>query len=499
MVEFEPPKRQALSDAELHRAISLLGNSAEGLSRAEDLIAQQAKLREQDSLALSSWISEMQRDGSAPAQRALAKIVLEVLPTEVVETAPASQTQVAPEAVPLFTSEIKTLNPRKLNRRRNGLFGSIAGHLQGILAASLSAPVIAAWLDLSMTESLISVVFGTVFSSLVQLLLRSHALHPLLRTAAVFGGWGVYLGAALILAGISLVIVEGALSTTDHFQLNQLIPGFPSEILLAGIGAVLLSQVLIRPAHKYVGLGLGAAFFLLPIAAGLKTDAIALSSPNLEPVLWGSLAIALVGMLVQVFGQPHQRVSAKTAAPQSLITIVLSVIAIYFQEFVLTPFLLVGLVLYLLATSGRDLAAGWLGRLAGLAIIIPIAALPLLDLLAGSIVAMFVTVLILVIFDQVFRKTPLHIPSLDTSYGFYGSFQPFTWIPIALAAIFGLESVQQLLLPDSIFTTTELSLIFGFVLGLTFALIRIFIIRNQDREIRNVEFRNMNLDNLLGL
>jgi hypothetical protein len=59
--------------------------------------------------------------------------------------------------------------------------------------------------------------------------------------------------------------------------------------------------------------------------------------------------------------------------------------------------------------------------------------------------------------------------------------------------------IQDLILPNSDFTVHELALIFGLAIGVTFAVLRIFVIRAQDREIRNVEFRNMNLDNLLGL
>ncbi len=54
-------------------------------------------------------------------------------------------------------------------------------------------------------------------------------------------------------------------------------------------------------------------------------------------------------------------------------------------------------------------------------------------------------------------------------------------------------------MPNSDFSSLELALIFGLAVGFTFALLRIFVIRAQDREIRNVEIRNMNLDNLLGL
>jgi hypothetical protein len=74
-----------------------------------------------------------------------------------------------------------------------------------------------------------------------------------------------------------------------------------------------------------------------------------------------------------------------------------------------------------------------------------------------------------------------------------------TWAALLVAAPLGVEQIQDLLLTGSTFTVHELAMIFGLAIGLTFALLRVFVIRAQDREIRNVEIRNMNLDNLLGL
>jgi hypothetical protein len=122
-----------------------------------------------------------------------------------------------------------------------------------------------------------------------------------------------------------------------------------------------------------------------------------------------------------------------------------------------------------------------------------------LDYVNGPAVSVLSALIILLFADQVFRRTPLHIPSLDTSYGFYGSFQPVTWLAFLVSAPLGVKAVQDLLVPNSYFTEHELALIFGLAVGVTFAILRIFTIRAQDREIRNVEIRNMNLDNLLGL
>jgi hypothetical protein len=152
-----------------------------------------------------------------------------------------------------------------------------------------------------------------------------------------------------------------------------------------------------------------------------------------------------------------------------------------------------------MAFAGRDLTARAIGRWAGAAFLLPVLASPVLDFVNGPAVSVLAALLVLLFGDQLFRRTPLHIPSLDTSYGFYGSFQPVTWIGLICAALFGLAPIQAFLLPGSSFTTHEIALVFGLAIGLAFALLRIFVIRAQDKEIRNVEIRNMNLDNLLGL
>ena len=119
MVEFEPPKPKALSDAELHRAITLLGSSAEGLANSERLISEQALLREQDSEALSTWIGLLQEDGSPAAVAALRKLALDVMPVNLEPVEPAALVDVSKPEVPIFTSEIPIIGRRKLSRRKD--------------------------------------------------------------------------------------------------------------------------------------------------------------------------------------------------------------------------------------------------------------------------------------------------------------------------------------------------------------------------------------------
>jgi hypothetical protein len=149
------------------------------------------------------------------------------------------------------------------------------------------------------------------------------------------------------------------------------------------------------------------------------------------------------------------------------------------------------------AYSGRDLAGGALGRFAGLAIVLGLLATPLLDHIDGSVVAVVSCSAVLMIADQVFRRSALHIPSLDTSYGFYGSFTVSGWGALLIAAASGTPWVTSLL--PALFNHLEWSLLLGLSVGLVVGLLRVIVIRRQDREIKNLDSSSGNLENLLGL
>jgi hypothetical protein len=204
-------------------------------------------------------------------------------------------------------------------------------------------------------------------------------------------------------------------------------------------------------------------------------------------------------IVVLSFALPHSQTRPWSFTLQIPLGIGISVGLLFFAPTALTSMATLFAVFFALTVAGRDLTARPLGRWAGAAFLLPVFALPVLDYVNGPAVSVLAALIVLLFGDQLFRRTPLHIPSLDTSFGFYGSFQFLTWAALLVAAPLGVEQIQDLLLPGSSFTVHELALIFGLVIGLTSALLRVFVIRVQDREIRNVEIRNMNLDNLLGL
>lgn len=513
MVEFEPPKPKALSDAELHRAITLLGSSAEGLANSERLISEQALLREQDSEALSQWIADLQADNSPQALLALKKLALDVLPANIEEVDSAAPIEPSKPEVPIFTTEIPIIGRRARSRKKDVARKIVPGLASWLLVALVNV-LIATWLELTIVEAMVSFAIGLSAGGLVLALMKSHSLHPMIRSAAVFGGWGVYLGAALAMSFTSLVFLAGVLHILDNDLLVSVIPGYRTDVLVIALSALLLGQLLPRTWHWWTLLVAGSISALLLFATGqqlqIASDWFAyaplsdsyLYSPAISDwaqVGWASFAVGLMSVVVFAFALPHSQTKAWSFALQVPLGVGLSVGLILVGQSALALTATLGLIFLAMTFAGRDLTARPIGRWAGAAFLIPVFAMPILGYVNGPAVAVLAAVIVLLFTDQLFRRTPLHIPSLDTSYGFYGSFQPLTWITLLLAAPFGVEQIQELVLPNSDFTVYELALIFGLAIGVTFAVLRIFVIRAQDREIRNVEFRNMNLDNLLGL
>ena len=142
MVEFEPPKRKALSESELHHALTMLGNTSDGLVQAEVLLSRQASAREEDTAALAAWISQMQALGTPEAQRALANMVLDVMPAAIVETQVDDEPAQDREVEPVFTSEISIIQSRRALRGKRAGLRNFIGYLAGILLLSLSNALI---------------------------------------------------------------------------------------------------------------------------------------------------------------------------------------------------------------------------------------------------------------------------------------------------------------------------------------------------------------------
>lgn len=500
MVEFEPPKRKALSESELHHALTRLGNTSDGLVQAEVLLSKQASAREEDTAALAAWISQMQALGTPEAQRALTNMVLDVMPAAIVETQVDEEPAQDREVEPVFTSEISIIQSRRALRGKRAGLRNFIGYLAGILLLSLSNALISVWLELNLTEALVSAAIGLVICAPIIALLKSHPLHPLLRSAAVFGGWGVYVGAGLMLATIAVTVSAGSLAASQQLYLENFTAAYNSDLLvMAGI-ALVVSQTIPR-SWFFSAIAVSSVCVIgFEIAQTPNVRAtLDFTLISVDSLLWGSLAMGLVSAVIYAFGQPHLALKTKSLFWQLPLMLVLSAVAVLFASPLTLPNSVPVVIFLAIALSGRDLSAHALGRFAGIAFLIAPILTPWIDMVSGPAVAILSSLLVLIGLDQLFRTGSLHIPSLDTSYGFYGSFQPLTFTAILFSSALATRPAQDLAQLSEIFSHHELALITGLGVGSFFALLRIFSIRKQDQEIRNVEFRNMNLDNLLGL
>jgi predicted metal-dependent hydrolase len=222
-------------------------------------------------------------------------------------------------------------------------------------------------------------------------------------------------------------------------------------------------------------------------------------TPNLPGWKRYLARVSLMSVVLVSFALPHRQSKAWSFLLQAPLGFGIGVGLVFLGSSLELSLVTLFAVFLATALSGRDLTDKPIGRWAAASFLLPVIALPVLDFVKGPAVSVLAALIVLLFSDQLVRRTPLHIPSLDTSYGFYGSFQLVTWLGLVTAAPLGVEVVQRLIVPNSDFTPLELALVFGLVVGFIFALLRILVIRSQDREIRNVEIRNMNLDNLLGL
>ena len=488
MAEFERPRAKALSDAELARALQTFPSDATGIELAGQLIAEQQKLREQDSQELQAWIELLRTRDDEQSRRILSESIASIFPPEPVEVVGEVQEP------PTLTSQLPVITRRgKVSSRvRNGQTLRL---LSTTLLLAVSNVLVLDWLQMSGLEALTAIALGLIAATVISVPLKRHLMHPILRAAAVFGGVGVYAFAALILGSTSLAFV---VAFEGHSELSELATVGPYSailiVLLAGAALVgQLTPVRFGPLAIFLATSVGA-FFLLS-----QEVSFSLSSAFSAGWYWGIASAAVVSTLILVIATPHTTLKWATGAWVVPVSVLLSAGLLLFTAFsvafaltAVTFALMLGLVF-----SGRDLAGGALGRLAGFAMLLGLILSPWASELSGVAIALIACAFTLMLLDQLFRVSPLHIASLDTSYGFYGAVSPSSWLGLIFAAASGTAWVTASL-PDW-FNHLEWSLVGGLSIGLVVGLLRIPIIRKQDREIKNLDSSSGNIENLLGL
>ena len=488
MAEFERPRAKALSDAELARALQTFPSDANGLELAAKLMGEQQKLREQDSKELQAWIELLRARDDQQSRKILSESMASIFPAEqIVEVPEVIEPAVLTSQLPVITRRGRVSNRLRNSQTRRLIVTAV------LLAVSSS--LVLDWLELQGLSAILSLVTGLLFALLISVPLKRHLLHPILRSAAVFGGRGVYAFSGLILGSTSLFFIAAFDGHSDLTQLASVGP-YSAVIIILVASAALIGQI--------VPVRFGSTLILLVTLGSFGL----LISSEVEPISdltlqqgwhWGAASVAVVATIILLAGTPHTRISWGSAAwmlpATTLISLPLFLLVPYSAELAL-PVAVLALMLGLVY-SGRDLAGGALGRLAGLGLVFGLALSPLADWLSGVVMAILVCALTLMLLDQLFRTSALHVASLDTSYGFYGSVSITGWFAMTISAALG-TPVFTALLPET-FNHLEWSLIGGLATGLLFGLMRIPVIRRQDREIKNLDSSSGNIENLLGL
>lgn len=488
MAEFERPRPKAMTDAELARALQMFPSDANGVEAAGKLMAEQQLLRAQDSQELQSWIEFLRARDDQQSRKILSESMAAIFPLATAEAPPFT-----PEPA-LLTSELPILTRRgRISARLRAKHAS-ENFVAALLLIAVNALVLH-WLELSGLSALLAITIGVAIALLVVKPLRSHALHPILRAATVFGGHGVYLFAGIALGSVSLLYLLAFQGKSALFEIAAIGPYSAVAVALVA-GAALLGQ-LVNPSFSGWLVGLASLGSVVMLSStGVTTASWTTVQIGWQ---WGVASTALITLTLLIFGMRHTLLSRASSA---LIWLGVSAGGTLLMTMDVTngdlAALLAMIALLLSAVySGRDLAGGALGRFAGLAILLGLAFSPLLQYIDGSVVAVLACSMTLMLIDQLFRRSSLHIPSLDTSYGFYGSFTLTGWTALVSAATAGTPWLTTLL--PELFNHLEWSLLLGLSLGMIFGLLRIPVVRKQDREIKNLDSSSGNLENLLGL
>jgi hypothetical protein len=479
MEEFEPPKAKALSEFELLKKLETFPSDDAGLKAAEALIAQQRQLRAQDQLALEAWIEAARASNDPQRRKALLDFVGEALPGSV----PAPE---EPEAV--LTSEISVVTRKSRSKVRSRLSALIVNLASGLTVGIVLAAALL-MLQFSGLSAGVGAAAGLVLGWVATTMLKSHALHPVLRAATVFGGRGVYLFGGLALSIPALLLVAELPAGSSYSA--AMLGFYPAVAVLVVTLGVLIGQLIPRRLFFWILLALGIGS-LATFPPFMQPGRLAFELDQALPAFGVAVFVSVVARL---FMQPHINTGALGQASSAGIAIATSAGLLVFAVANDLALIAAGLVLVVaLSLSGRDLAESIVGRWAGLAPLAGLMLAPIATEVALSAALVLTTASLLLILDQLFRRSSLHIASLDTSYGFYGAFGFTAWAALVLSGI-------SAYLPDLLGFTLSVEIHFGIAagLGLIFGLLRAPIVFRQDREIKLAGSDRGALENLLGL
>lgn len=504
MDSFLPPRRRALSEAELQKVLAELPADKKGLEKAQVILERQATLQASDSAELESWIARMRQIGDAKALRAVNQALgLEAAELEAVEI---DSTITSSE---LFTSPISLSRKaqRKSRRTRNSLFITFVTWL----AFAGLYSVVAGYSAFSLTDSLVGLASGLLILGFSKFSLITHSNSAFYRSAAAFGAKAFRFWFFTVLIAIfGLLFIYAA-----DFSPPQEISKYIDATVFGDFG------LLVAVAFSVLGLALGILIpnksapwiVLLVCVISVSYLAFTTSTPSLNfelaqvsaDALLSTLLCLVLGGICTVIARPHTQASV-------LDVVIGQGLALAFVPIVLIIIYQVGIQrigfwvyfasLFALLVCLATLLKETFDSKSWNAILVPLFAGSAIYLsrevidLSPYLVSFIFGYLVVIATDSWFRRQPLHIPSLRTRYGFYSAVSTSSML-LLLAAIL-LASPLSSLVASSLGLAVKSEVIAALgVLTLSFS--RYFVVRAQDKEVANLETPSNRLENLLGL
>lgn len=531
MVNFDPPARRALSDAELVKFLSEIPADSDGMERAANLMGEQERLRQEDSRAYQRWLEDLKSDGSEAAQAALEAM----FPSAA--TAPVTQVTEEPTGS-AFEDDFSPATVESMVVRTNQVsFESLVTGSQPIAVAPESEVAAAgkiqrpdaSWLQLPLglllailisaptagLDSIIGLGAGALIGTLA-FLVASRG-EPADLGALFTASFGVIAGRLMfaIVAMVTLIWALLAAAELSWAPLSRTLD-LPADAFEFAVPAVAAAAIILGlVSARWFGYLIAVAALAVSgwlIATGSFT-AVTLDFVSEAIWLWLAVGVAL-GFVAQSAAIGLARRSQFIFAPAfAALTALVGFFALGFSlatdvRLAAGITALVALAYFvssraMVAARGSGINLVWV--VLGLLTAVGLVHLPIDIGVQFALIAVFAAIGVAAA-DGTLRTLPLHTASTRRAFGFYGAASSSAiavWLlaaagSSALVVVFGLSDLDFVLVGAPAWLTAESAMAVALVSGYLLGLLRIRAIRNRELDQESAS-GNQPLQNLLGL
>jgi hypothetical protein len=532
MVNFEPPLRKSLPESQLFKILSEIPADSEGMQRASELMAEHERNLAEDEANLAAWAAELEADGSPEALAALARQRGE----SVLSAEEPEQQQPHPTApTPLVTAEPLSppLRPNEPQQPRVSFESLLTGSTPIVSDAPAAPEVIGSseearhsFLDFLFLPLALGLGLFAAELSAAQAVLTAGAIALGIILALIASRGGVSFSGHLASVSLGVTLGRVAVALALVAALLALAPStLDAATNISTLGSL---DWLAAAVVGLFAIGLGAfrtawlprAIALVPLGAfvwlAIESSFTAVS---FEELALADLALvgvgAFAGFWVQAFALPLNRTGRYVFGSTSIVFVAAA--GVLGSAVTVNPsqrsWAVAAAALVLIYALGREAASGARRAsvnplaallplaLLGLWVVSPISvdATPWLLLIASGFIGLFVS-------DALLRSQPIHLPSTEQPFGFYGAFSitaAIVWLIALASATFALLATGVLdagfgQIFDVPWFTDYAAISLAVAVSLIVGMMRFSVVRARELDQLSAS-GDTKLENLLGL